>query len=76
MVHAFECIVIIGVLLQPYVVDLEGVTYEGFEYSSRPEGIPSQSEYLAEYCSAAVCFSLRVVFISCMFIIFFFFFSI
>lgn len=27
---------------------------EGFEVTGIPEGIPSQSEYLAEYCSAAV----------------------
>ncbi|KAK9288069.1 hypothetical protein L1049_016515 [Liquidambar formosana] len=40
----------------PYIVNLEfekGQQLEGFELTGIPEGIPSQAEYLAEYCSAA-----------------------
>ncbi|KAF6173822.1 hypothetical protein GIB67_003823 [Kingdonia uniflora] len=40
----------------PYIVDLQHENvgaYGGLEYSGIPEGIPSQAEYLAEYCSAA-----------------------
>lgn len=37
----------------PYIVDQESTTYKGFEFTGTPEGIPSQAEYLAEYCSAA-----------------------
>lgn len=40
----------------PYIVNVsikDGKSFVGFEYSSTPEGIPSQAEYLAEYCSAA-----------------------
>lgn len=38
----------------PYIKDLRPDRLdEGFEVTGIPEGIPSQSEYLAEYCSAA-----------------------
>lgn len=38
----------------PYIMDLRPDRLdEGFEVTGIPEGIPSQSEYLAEYCSAA-----------------------
>lgn len=50
-------------LWQHYIVDidLEKVEQdEGFEVTGIPEGIPSQAEYLAEYCSAAVRPMLRV----------------
>lgn len=60
--HTFECRMIIDVLLQPYAVDQESTTFKGFEYTGTPEGIPSQAEYLAEYCSAAVCISSVVTF--------------
>lgn len=36
-----------------YIVNVEGETYDGFESSGTPEGIPSLPEYIAEYCSAA-----------------------
>lgn len=42
---------------QPYIVDagLGKVQQdEGFEVTGIPEGIPTQAEFLAEYCSAAV----------------------
>ncbi|KAL5996203.1 putative acyl-CoA dehydrogenase ibr3 [Asimina triloba] len=41
----------------PYVFDLnvnDAQSYDGMEVTGIPEGIPSQAEYLAEYCSAAV----------------------
>lgn len=34
---------------------------EGMELAGMPEGIPSQAEYLAEYCSAAVSCILIVL---------------
>lgn len=40
----------------PYIVDLrleDGEAFDGFEFNHIPEGIPSQAEYLAGYCSAA-----------------------
>ncbi|PIA44315.1 hypothetical protein AQUCO_01700131v1 [Aquilegia coerulea] len=40
----------------PYIVDLnrdDTKSYGGFEICGFPEGIPSQAEYLAEYCSAS-----------------------
>ncbi|XP_010259475.1 PREDICTED: probable acyl-CoA dehydrogenase IBR3 [Nelumbo nucifera] len=39
----------------PYIINatqLEAESYEGFEGTGISEGIPSQAEYLAEYCSA------------------------
>lgn len=37
-----------------YIVDITNVHQnEGFELTGTPEGIPSQAEFLAEYCSAA-----------------------
>ncbi|XP_042518244.1 probable acyl-CoA dehydrogenase IBR3 [Macadamia integrifolia] len=40
----------------PYIADLglgKGQFYDGFEFTGTPEGIPSQAEYLAEYCRAS-----------------------
>ncbi|XP_077218202.1 acyl-CoA dehydrogenase-like protein isoform X2 [Tasmannia lanceolata] len=39
-----------------YIVDgrvRDAQSYDGFEFSGIPEGIPSQAEYLADYCFAA-----------------------
>lgn len=33
---------------------------KGFELTGIPEGIPSQAEYLAEYCSASVRSNLKL----------------
>lgn len=49
---------------QHYIVDLglgEAQLGEGMELAGLPEGIPSQAEYLAEYCSATVSCILIVL---------------
>lgn len=40
--------------LQPYNVDLGVEHGEGLEQTGVPEGIPSQAQYVAEYCSSSV----------------------
>ncbi|KAM1796971.1 hypothetical protein ACFX11_037143 [Malus domestica] len=38
----------------PYIVDIVAEVSEGLEHTGVPEGIPSQAEYVAEYCSSSV----------------------
>lgn len=40
--------------LQPYNLDLGVELGEGLEQTGVPEGIPSQAQYVAEYCSSSV----------------------
>ncbi|KAB2599358.1 acyl-CoA dehydrogenase family member 10 [Pyrus ussuriensis x Pyrus communis] len=37
----------------PYIVDIVAEVGEGLEHTGVPEGIPSQAEYVAEYCSSS-----------------------
>lgn len=42
---------------QPYIVDAtinDSDRHDGFERAGLPEGIPSQAEFIAEYCIASV----------------------
>lgn len=50
---------------QAYIVDTNLDNQQlgkGFELTGIPEGIPSQAEYLAEYCSASVRSNLKLWF--------------
>lgn len=55
--HSLNWTVLFRFFWQAYIVDntpTESGSIGGFDYTGRPEGIPSLEEYLAVYCSLSV----------------------